>query len=93
MAALRSLAYAAIFYSATVIWVLVGIASLLAGSRFTFSVVLSWVEFHHWLCEHILDVRTCVEGELPKGPHLIAVKHQSMYETLRWSVSRTFPSS
>ena len=82
MAALRSLAYAAIFYPATVIWVFVGIASLIAGSRVTLAVVLSWVEFHHWLCEHILDVRTCVEGELPKGPHLIAVKHQSMYETL-----------
>ena len=82
MAVLRSLAYAVIFYSATVVWVLVGTASLLAGSSVTLSVVLSWVEFHHWLCEHVLDVRTCVEGELPKGPHLIALKHQSMYETL-----------
>src|SRR5690242_13443307 len=82
MAALRSLAYAAIFYPATVIWVFVGIASLIAGSRATLAVVLSWVEFHHWLCKHVLGVRTCVEGELSKGPHLIAVKHQSMYETL-----------
>lgn len=82
MAALRSLAYAAIFYPATVIWVLVGIASLLGSPRATLAVVLSWVDFHHWLCEHVLDVRTCVEGELPAGPHLVAVKHEAMYETL-----------
>jgi 1-acyl-sn-glycerol-3-phosphate acyltransferase len=82
MAALRSLAYAAIFYPATAIWVLVGIASLLAGPRATLAVVLSWVDFHHWLSEHVLEIRTCVEGELPPGPHLIAVKHQAMYETL-----------
>jgi 1-acyl-sn-glycerol-3-phosphate acyltransferase len=82
MAALRSLLYAAIFYPATVLWVLTGIASLLVGRRATLAVVLSWVDFHHWLCEHVLGIRNRIEGVIPPGPHLIAVKHQSMYETL-----------
>jgi 1-acyl-sn-glycerol-3-phosphate acyltransferase len=81
-AVLRSLLYAAIFYPATVLWVLTGIASLLVGRRATLAVVLSWVDFHHWLCEHLLGIRNRIEGAIPPGPHLIAVKHQAMYETL-----------
>jgi 1-acyl-sn-glycerol-3-phosphate acyltransferase len=82
MAVLRSLLYAAIFYPATVLWVLSGLTATLFGRRPTLAVVLSWTDFHHWLTEHVLGIRTRVEGTLPPGPHLIAVKHQSMLETL-----------
>jgi len=78
----RSLAYALIFYPATVAWVLVGIVASLLGRRATLAVVLSWVEFHHWLVTNVLGIRIRVEGEVPAGPHLIAVKHQSMLETM-----------
>ena len=81
-ALLRSLLYAAIFYPGTVLWVLTGIASLLVGRRATLAVVLSWVDFHHWLCEHILGIHTRLVGEIPSEPCLIAVKHEAMYETL-----------
>lgn len=81
-AVIRSLLYASIFYPGTVLWVLAGIGSLVLGRRATLAVVVSWVDFHHWLAKHILGIRTRVEGEIPPGPHLIAVKHQSMYETL-----------
>jgi 1-acyl-sn-glycerol-3-phosphate acyltransferase len=81
-AALRSLLYAAIFYPATVVWVLTGILSLPFSHRWTLAVVLSWVDFHHWLCEQVLGIRNRIEGAIPTGPHLIAVKHQAMYETL-----------
>ncbi|HEX3677399.1 MAG TPA: lysophospholipid acyltransferase family protein, partial [Sphingomicrobium sp.] len=37
---------------------------------------------HHWLACHVLSIRLRVEGEIPSGIHLIAVKHQSMFETL-----------
>jgi 1-acyl-sn-glycerol-3-phosphate acyltransferase len=82
MAALRSLLYAVIFYPMTVIWVLAGIVSPLLGPRATLRIVLSWTDVHHWLAEHVLGIHARVEGELPPGPHLIAVKHESMYETL-----------
>lgn len=81
-AIIRSLLYAGIFYPGTVLWVLAGIGSLLFGRRATLAVVVGWVDFHHWLAKHILGIRTRVEGEIPPGPHLIAVKHQAMYETL-----------
>ena len=82
MAAARSLLYAAIFYPATLMWVIAGIAGSLFGRRQTLAVVLNWVELHHWLAEHLLGIRTAVEGTIPPGPHLIAVKHQSMFETV-----------
>lgn len=82
IAALRSLIYAAIFYPATVLWVLVGVAATLFGRRPTLAVVLSWVEFHQWLARNVLGIRLRVEGRIPEGPRLLAVKHQSMFETL-----------
>ena len=82
MALIRSLLYAAIFYPSTVIFVLVGIVATLFGRRPMLAVVLGWVEFHQWLANHVLSVRAQVEGSIPAGPHLIAVKHQSMFETI-----------
>lgn len=82
MALVRSLLFAAIFYPATVIWVLAGVVATLFGRQPTLAVVLSWVQLHHVLTEHVLGIRTRLDGVLPPGPHLIAVKHQSMYETL-----------
>jgi 1-acyl-sn-glycerol-3-phosphate acyltransferase len=82
MAVFRSLLYAAIFYPATLLWVLAGIVGSVFGRRFTLAVVLSWVEMHHWLAKHLLRIRIRVEGRIPPGQNLFAVKHQSMLETL-----------
>jgi 1-acyl-sn-glycerol-3-phosphate acyltransferase len=82
MALLRSLLFAAIFYAATLIWVLAGLVASLFGRRPAIAVVLSWVQLNHWLCRHVLEIRTRVIGAIPPCPHLIAVKHQSMFETL-----------
>lgn len=82
MAFARSLLFAVIFYPATVLWVLAGLVATLFGRRPTLAVVLSWVELHHWLVEHVLGIRARIEGTIPNGPYLIAVKHESMFETL-----------
>jgi len=82
MAALRSLTYAAIFYPATLLWVVTGLLASLFGPGPTRAVVLSWVGMHHWLSVNLLGIRSRVEGAVPQGPYLIAVKHQAMFETL-----------
>jgi len=82
LSAVRSLVYAAIFYPATVLWVLIGTLPSLVSRRAMFGVVLSWVDLHHKLARAVLGIRSEVEGAFPLGRHLIAVKHQSMYETL-----------
>ncbi|MFL6736079.1 MAG: lysophospholipid acyltransferase family protein [Sphingomonas sp.] len=82
MPALRSLLYAAIFYPATVLWVLTGLAATLIGRKPPLSIVLGWADFHNWLARQVLGIGLRVDGEVPAGPLLIAVKHQSMFETL-----------
>ena len=82
MTLLRSLLYAAIFYPATVAWVFIGVPVSLLGRGPMLKVVLGWVEFHHWLVTHVLGIHIRVDGCVPPGPHLIAVKHQSMLETM-----------
>jgi 1-acyl-sn-glycerol-3-phosphate acyltransferase len=82
MTVLRSLLYAAIFYPATVVWVLSGIFVMPFGRRPTLAVVLSWARLNHRLSERILGIRSRLIGTLPDDPCLIAVKHESMYETL-----------
>jgi 1-acyl-sn-glycerol-3-phosphate acyltransferase len=82
MALARSLLYAAIFFPATLLLAAAGIVASLFGHKATLAVVLGWVETNHWLAEHILGIRVAVEGSVPPGPCLIAVKHQSMFETL-----------
>lgn len=81
MTVLRSLLYAAIFYPGTFLFVLAGLFASLFGRRPTLTVVLGWVRFHRWLCEHLLGIHTRVEGAMPAGSYLIAVKHEAMYET------------
>ena len=82
MTALRSLAYALIFYPATFLFVLAGIAATALGMKETRVVVLGWSNFNHWLAETVLGITTSVEGRVPAGAFLIAVKHESMLETL-----------
>ena len=82
MALVRSLLFAAIFYPGTVLFVLAGVVASRFGRRPTLKVVLSWVDFHHWLTTKLLRIQTVVDGAFPEGPHLFAVKHESMYETI-----------
>jgi len=79
---LRSILYALIFYPATALFVLAGIAVSPFGGAATRGLVRSWTDFHHQLAATLLGVRPEVTGRIPSGAVLIAVKHQSMYETL-----------
>jgi 1-acyl-sn-glycerol-3-phosphate acyltransferase len=45
------------------------------------AVVHAWTDFHHGLAR-LLGTKLVVEGSIPPGASLIAVKHQSMFETL-----------
>jgi 1-acyl-sn-glycerol-3-phosphate acyltransferase len=82
MAFVRSLAFTLLFYPATLLWVLAAIAVTAVGERPQHAVVLSWTRVHSFLARHVLGIRSRVEGTIPPGPHLIAVKHQSMFETI-----------
>ena len=81
MALLRSLLYAILFYLGTILWGLAGVAASLFGRRPTLAVVLSWADLNHWLARHVLGIRTKLDGVIPEGAYLIAVKHEASLET------------
>jgi 1-acyl-sn-glycerol-3-phosphate acyltransferase len=91
MLALRSLLFAILFYPGTGVFVLGCLVAAPLGKAPLYAVVRGWANFHHWLCLHLLGIRTHVVGVIPPGPHLIAVKHQSMYETLEMVRLTHFP--
>jgi len=78
---IRGLAYALIFYPATLFYVLGCMVASLFGSKAMRSVVHAWTDLHHNLAR-LLGTRLVVQGSIPPGASLIAVKHQSMFETL-----------
>ena len=80
---LRSLLYALIFYPATLLYVIAGLTLGLFATRPMRAVVHGWADLHEWLSVNLLGVRLRLDGEIPDGPYLIAVKHQSMYETIQ----------
>ena len=82
MTVLRSLLFDLIFYPMTAIFSIAGIAASAAGRPATLRVVRAWLDSHYWLTRHLLRIETRVEGTIPTGSYLFAVKHHSMFETL-----------
>ncbi len=82
MQAVRSLVYAAIFYTGTALLVFAGLVATLFGTAAIRWIVHLWAGFHHWLAKAVLGIRAEVVGSIPDGAVLIAVKHGSMFETL-----------
>jgi len=82
MAVLRSILFSILFYGGTVPVVLLSFPISLFGTRAVRRWAHRWFRFHRWCARHILGISTRIEGAPPKGAVLVAVKHQSMYETM-----------
>jgi 1-acyl-sn-glycerol-3-phosphate acyltransferase len=82
MQAMRSLLFAAIFYPGTAVFVIACFVASLFGPEPMRAAVRGWTRFHYWLAKNLLGIRSELVGQIPPGPYLIAVKHQSMYETI-----------
>lgn len=81
MAALRSFLFALVFYGGTIPAALLSFPISLFGTRALRRWAYVWVRFHRWCARHLLGIRTQIEGVPPAGACLVAVKHQSMFET------------
>ena len=79
---IRSLLFNLIFYPGTLLYVLSGLAVSVLGEAPMRRVVHGWSHFHHVLTRHLIGIEERFEGELPDGPVLFAIKHQSMYEAV-----------
>jgi 1-acyl-sn-glycerol-3-phosphate acyltransferase len=45
-------------------------------------VVHGWSDYHHLLVRYLLGIRWQIDGTIPPGPYLIAIKHQAMVEAV-----------
>jgi len=78
---MRAIVYALIFYPGTLLFVIGCFVASLFSPAALRSTVRFWADFHHHLAR-LLGTRLSVEGEVPRGAYLVAIKHQSMFETL-----------
>ena len=84
MIALRRLLFAVWFYGTLIVMALMAVFSLLGPRDWTMAWVRSWFRVVMWGLRHIMGVRVQFRGleHLPRGPALIAGKHQSTLDTI-----------
>jgi len=82
MSALRSVLYFLIFYPGTVLYCIAALIAARFGQRPIRRVIHAWASFHHLLVTRLLGIRFKLEGVIPSGPVLVAIKHQAMVETI-----------
>ena len=82
MAFVRSALFALIFYSWTVVAVLLAFPIGLFGRGPIRAWAHGWARFHRWCAARLLGIRSELQGAPPAGSALVAVKHQSMFETM-----------
>ena len=79
---IRSALFAIAFYGWTVVAVLLSFPISLLGTGPLRAWAHGWARGHRGCAALFLGIRSRVEGAVPRGPTLVAAKHQSMFETL-----------
>ena len=79
----RSLLFSLLFYVTTALYVLLGSPLLFMPRRWAMAALKLHCRTELWLLKHIVGLDYEVRGldKLPKGPYLVASKHQSAWET------------
>jgi len=79
----RSLLFSLLFYVTTALYVLLGSPLLFLPRRWAMAALKNHCRTELWLLKHIVGLDYEVRGldKLPKGPCLVASKHQSAWET------------
>lgn len=80
--AVRSLLFMLAFYSGSLFFVLWALLMAWIAPKAVIGVALGWSRFHRACARIILGQRVVVEGDLPQGPYLYIIKHESMFETI-----------
>jgi len=80
---LRSLIYNVLFYLTLAFWLIVGIPTFLMPRSGILTVARYWACSSIWLLRVVCNIRVEYRGleKIPKGPLIVASKHQSMWET------------
>lgn len=82
LAAVRSFAFYVLFYGGSALLVSVAVLAVTARPAALRGIVGRWGGWHMWCVEHVLGIKVVLDGALPHGPVLIAVKHESYFEAI-----------
>lgn len=92
LAAVRSLAFYVLFYGGSVLLVIASVIAVVARRRWLRPVVARWGGWHLWCVEKVLAIDVVLDGALPQGPVLIAVKHEAFFEAIDTPRLFTYPA-
>ena len=81
-ALLRSLAFYTLFYGVSALMVILSVIAVVVRPKALRAVVALWGDWHLWCTQNLLGIKVVLDGELPQGPVLIAVKHESFFEAI-----------
>ncbi|GGE14013.1 1-acyl-sn-glycerol-3-phosphate acyltransferase [Polymorphobacter glacialis] len=83
IAFIRSLAFTIAFYLGSIIIVpLVLLSGWLFPNHLLFLGPKLWAGWFYWCARWLGGIRLHIDGVIPKGPHLFAIKHESAYEAI-----------
>jgi 1-acyl-sn-glycerol-3-phosphate acyltransferase len=80
---LRSLIYNVLFYLLLICWLIVAVPTVAMPRTAILAIAKLWSRQSTWLLRIVCNVKVEYRGveKIPKGPLLVASKHQSMWET------------
>ncbi|HTO59913.1 MAG TPA: lysophospholipid acyltransferase family protein [Bradyrhizobium sp.] len=81
---LRSLVFNILFYLAFLFWAIIGLPTLAMPRAALMMVAAGWAHSTIFLMRVICNIKVEFRGveKIPKGPLIVAAKHQSMWETI-----------
>ncbi len=88
---LRSLVFYPVFYGGTVIVVLVALVAVRLRPRSVRAICGVWAWFHRRCVEYILNIHVRVEGVIPQGAVMVALKHESQFEAIDLPTMLPYP--
>ena len=78
----RSILFYLAFYGVTMVLLVAAVVVRAVAPRQVRDIAHLWCRFHRWCVRVLLGIRVVVEGRLPEGQALVAVKHESFFEAL-----------
>ncbi|WDA42626.1 lysophospholipid acyltransferase family protein [Erythrobacter sp. BLCC-B19] len=79
---MRSLAFYVLFYGGSTLLVSASALAVTARPAWLAEIVRRWGAWHLWCTQKVLGIEVVLDGELPQGPVLIAVKHEAFFEAI-----------
>ncbi|MEE4289644.1 MAG: lysophospholipid acyltransferase family protein [Erythrobacter sp.] len=92
MVLLRNLVFYPAFYGGSALLVIASLLAIPFGPAPLRRVVAAWATWHRWCVTRLLGIEIVVDGALPHGPVLIAVKHESFFEAIDMPRLLNFPT-